>query len=115
MNRSFLCTVIAAVASMLFLGSEVFAQKDAPRFEIGGQFSLLSVNTPSSQDEAFGLGVGKVNDPGFGARFTYNATNEIAFEAEGNFFPERNFEPEGSFGAGTNLVPSGQIYQGQFG
>lgn len=115
MKQPFLFTVIAALASMLFIGSEGVAQKDAPRFEIGGQFSLLSVNTPTSQDEAFGFGVGKVKDPGFGARFTYNATNEIAFEAEGNFFLERNFKPEGSFGAGTNNVPGGQIYQGQFG
>ena len=105
---------LAAFASILFLGSEVLAQKDAPRLEIGGQFSLLSVNTPTSQDEVFGFGVGKVTDPGFGARFTYNATNEIAFEAVGNFFPERTFAPEGSFGGG-NTVPGGQIYQVQFG
>ena len=96
MKQTLLCTVIAAVASMLFLGSEVLAQKDAPRFEIGGQFSLMSINKPTSQYDEYFLDSRYVNEPGFGGRFTYNVTNEIAFEAEGRFFPERSIELFGS-------------------
>jgi hypothetical protein len=107
MKQPFLCTIIAALASLLFIASEVLAQGDAPRFEIGGQFSLLPLNKPSSQFEDFeGFVSGQVTEPGFGARFTYNATNNIALEAEGNFFPGRYKDFD---------VPSGQIYQGQFG
>jgi len=109
-------TIIAALASLLFIGSEARAQRDVPRFEIGGQFSLLSLNRPSSQDDDFVSG--HVADPGFGARFTYNVTKNVALEAEGNFFPGRNFDSEGSFVARLNGdvgVPFGHIYQGQFG
>jgi hypothetical protein len=115
MKQPSLCTIIAVLASLLLIGSEVLAQGDAPRFEIGGQFSLLSLNKPSSQSDEFVSGHA---DPGFGARFTYNVTNNIAFEAEGNFFPGRNFDSEGSFFSRPNNdigVPSGKIYQGQFG
>ncbi|MDT5063839.1 MAG: hypothetical protein QOH63_4298 [Acidobacteriota bacterium] len=104
MKKPFLYTIIAALASLLFIGSDALAQGDAPRFEIGGQFPLLSLNKPSSQWEDFVLG--HVAVPGFGARFTYNVTNNIALEAEGNFFPGRYDD----FG-----IPGGQIYQGQFG
>jgi hypothetical protein len=108
--------IIAALASLLFMGNEALAQGDAPRFEIGGQFSLLTLNKPSSQGDE--LVSGQVTDPGFGARFTYNVTNHIALEAEGNFFPGRNFHSEGSFFTRLNDdsgVPGGHIYQGQFG
>lgn len=107
MKQPFLCTIIAALASLFFISSEVLAQGDAPRFEIGGQFSLLPLNKPSSQFDDFEDYVsGQVTEPGFGARFTYNVTNNIALEAEGNFFPGRYQDFD---------IPSGQIYQGQFG
>lgn len=104
MKQPFLGTIVAALAALLFVGSEVLAQGEVPRFEIGAQFSLLSLSKPSSQWEDFVSR--RVAEPGFGARFTYNVTNNIALEAEGNFFPGRNDD----FG-----VPGGQIYQGQFG
>jgi hypothetical protein len=104
MKQPFLCTIIAVLALLFFIGSEVFAQGDTPRFELGGQFSLLSLNKPSSQFEDFVSG--HIVKPGLGARFTYNVTNALALEAEGNFFPERNKD----FG-----VPGGQLYQWQFG
>lgn len=118
-------TIFAALASLLFIiGSEARAQKDVPRFEIGGQFSLLSLNSPSSQDslglsdyfdnpcQQFDLVCARV-EPGFGARFTYNLTKHIALEAEGNFFPGRPLEEFGAFSPGG--IPAGHIYQGQFG
>lgn len=116
MKRPFLRTIVAALAPLLFLGGEARAQEDAPRFEIGGQFSLLKRNNPTAQlDDLFPSR--NVAEPGFGARFTYNVTNNIALEAEGNFFPGR-YEAAGSFSPGPfedTDVPSGHIYQGRFG
>ena len=116
MKQHFLCTIVAAITSLLFISSESLAQEAVPRFEIGGQFSLLNRDNPSAQLDDF-IPPRNVAEPGFGARFTYNVTNNIALEAEGNFFPGR-FVAEGSFSTGpfedTN-VPSGHIYQGQFG
>ena len=108
-----LLLTVAVLASLLFSNTKALAQSDdAPRFELGAQFTLLSRNRPSTQiEEVFQFfGVDelpkRVSRPGFGGRFTYNLTNSIAFEAEGNFFPER----ERVFG-----VPDGSIIQCQFG
>lgn len=107
MKQSFLRTIIANLALLLLVGGEVLAQDNAPRFEIGGQFTLLPLNKPTTQFDDFeGSDSGEVTEPGFGARFTYNVTNHVALEAEGNFFPGRYQYSD---------VPSGQIYQGQFG
>jgi hypothetical protein len=132
MKQPSLCTVIAALASVLFVGSEVLAQRDVPRFEIGGQFSLLSFDSPSSQNSLnnaldnpcvqLNL-VGDVKacarvEPGFGVRFTSNLTNHIALDGEGNFFPGIPLEALDTFLPGRKTVigvPGGHIYQGQFG
>ena len=110
MKQRSLCTIIAALASLLLIGSEARAQRDVPRFEIGVQFSLLNLDRPRSQIGDFVLQPGDFSgygaESGFGARFTYNVTNHIALEAEGNFFTRQIND----FG-----VPGGQIYQGQFG
>jgi len=105
--------IIAVIAALFLDGGEVLAQQNTPRFELGAQFSLLSRNRPSSQFEDFSIFDDfddffprRVNKPGVGARFTYNQTKNIAFEAEVNFFPERH-EVSG--------VPDGHIFQGQFG
>jgi hypothetical protein len=46
------------------------------------------------------------SEPGFGGRFTFNLTDEVALEAEGNFFiRDVNDLPN----------PSGHRFQGQFG
>src|SRR5215217_6551181 len=54
------------------------------RFEIGAQFTSLFVepgNTP------FSATAPRVHiEPGFGARFTFNLTESVAFEAEGNYY-----------------------------
>jgi len=112
MKKPQLLTIVAILAALLFSGTAVLAQEDVPRYEVGGQFSLLSRNRPTVQeeeifqlvdDEFFPRHVAK---PGVGARFTYNLTNKIAFEAEGNFFPKR----KEIFG-----IPGGRIIQCQFG
>jgi len=124
MRQPLLRTMLPALAFLLLIGSEAPAQNDVPRYEIGGQFSLLSLNSPSSQDSIglkdyfdnpcveFDLKCVRV-EPGFGARFTYNLTSRIALEAEGNFFPGRPLNKFGAFTTGG--VPAGHIYQAQFG
>jgi hypothetical protein len=115
MKQPLIFALLAVLASLLFVG-EVRAQGDVPRFEIGGQFSLIIRNKPTAQGDEFVSKQATV--PGFGARFTYNVTNEIAFEAEGNIFPGRDFFDQGSFFTRPDDergFPSGRIYQGQFG
>lgn len=104
MKRLFLFTLFTLTSS-LFISNEVRAQDKAPRFEVGGQFSLLAPRKPAFQFDSFIEEPYKV-EPGFGGRFTYNFTNEIAFDAEGNFFPGRYEFLD---------APSGHILQGQFG
>ena len=116
MMRSLLYTVMVALTLLLLVCSDALAQENVARFEIGGQFTLISRSTPTSLLDFFSQIPPHVNKPGFGGRFTCNFTNNIAFEAEGNFFPRRN---ETSFlfpGQREEFgVPGGSIYQAQFG
>ena len=73
------------------------------RFEVGVQFTSLFVKTSNSQGALFFPIIH--TEPGFGGRVTFNLTESIAFEAEGNYFTREQFSlPEG-----------GKMYQGQFG
>jgi hypothetical protein len=72
------------------------------RYEIGVQFSSLLV-TPGSLP-SFTL-PRKHSEPGFGGRFTFNLTEYLALEAEGDYFTREQFTfPQG-----------GHMLQGQFG
>jgi hypothetical protein len=78
-------------------------QERTRRFEVGAQFTSLFVKPPESIG-ARGL-FPSHTEPGFGGRFTFNLTENIAFEAEGNYFTRVLFPfPQG-----------GHMYQGQFG
>lgn len=72
------------------------------RFEVGAQFSSLIVN-PTSNFFSPTL-ERKHAEPGFGGRFTFNLTEWIALEAEGNYFTREQFFRQG-----------GHMFQGQFG
>lgn len=73
------------------------------RFEVGVQFTSLFVDPSNSQGSLFFPRVHV--EPGLGGRVTFNLTESIAFEAEGNYFTREQFSfPEG-----------GKMYQGQFG
>jgi hypothetical protein len=79
-------------------------QERIKRFEVGMQFTSLFVNpqlTAQISNVSF-----EHTEPGFGTRFTFNLTDNIAFEAEGNYFTRllRFSFPQG-----------GHIFQGQFG
>lgn len=112
LTKQSLLYVVITLAALLFINTNALAQdENVPRFEIGGQFSALSLrkptplfNSPTIVPDDFM----RDNRYGFGARFTYNVTDSVAFEAEGNFFPDRDEFRDLS-------VPGGDMYQAQFG
>jgi len=79
------------------------AEKRTKRFEVGAQFTSLFVDPSNSQGSLF---IPRIHtEPGVGGRVTFNLTESIAFEAEGNYYPREQFSfPEG-----------GTMFQGQFG
>jgi hypothetical protein len=109
--------VMTAIALLLLISSrEIQAQSpraDGPRFEAGGQFSLLNnsvsdvsatsvqcVTTPCPPILSFSNS--RKSQPGFGGRFGYNLTNNFALETELNFFPKADsFSQPGVFNDGT--------------
>jgi hypothetical protein len=103
-----------AMFILLLANSAALAQEDVPKFEVGARFSLLSLQRPSQIVKhpidpgavGVGPGAGSRTESGFGGRFTYNLTSNLAFEAEGNLFPRSEV------GRG---MPGGRIFQGQFG
>jgi hypothetical protein len=84
------------------------APQETPRYEVGLQFTSLSVDPPTA---ICNLCLAAIDnrihtEPGFGGRFTFNLTDNIAFEAEGNYFTrDRIGFPD----------PSGHMFQAQFG
>lgn len=82
-------------------------QERTPRFEVGAQFTSLFVDPPASVPVGLSIGGDRVHvEPGFGGRFTFNLTENIAFEAEGNYYTRELFGLPN---------PSGHIFQAQFG
>lgn len=80
MKTRALFTFNALILALLVLGRGASAQEhDAPKVEIGVQYTSLSVNLP-------GFG-GTENAVGVGGRVTYNLTDYFAVEAEGNLLP----------------------------
>jgi outer membrane protein with beta-barrel domain len=66
------------------------AQSDEKRFEVGGQFSILQVETLFVNRPGFGFTLSENQDHvfGFGGRAGYNFSKYFALEGEVNFFPE---------------------------
>jgi hypothetical protein len=104
-RRFFFRSAVLALASLLLAGDEALAQEEyATRYEVGVQFSLLARHNSETRFSPFSER--RENDHGFGGRFTYNVTKNIAFEAEVNSFP----------GELRDLhMPAGRFLQGQFG
>ncbi|HXQ71110.1 MAG TPA: hypothetical protein VN844_11510 [Pyrinomonadaceae bacterium] len=73
------------------------------RFEVGAQFTSLFVKPSNSRGALTDPRIH--TEPGFGGRVTFNLTESIAFEAEGNYFTREQF----------SFPESGQLFQGQFG
>jgi hypothetical protein len=99
MKTRALFTHAAFVLALLACAPPARAQeRDAPKVEIGVQYTSLSINhTPAGGTE---------NAVGFGARATYNFNDYFAVEAEGNVYPG---------GAQSRPVTGGASQQAQFG
>lgn len=91
----------------------VAGHEKTPRFEVGAQFTSLSADTPSAVPQSGLIQSDDVihTEPGLGGRFTFNLTDNIALEAEGNFYTR---DLTDSF-LTTLPNPSGHMFQGQFG
>lgn len=110
MRNNSLLIVIVAVSALFVNSQNVHAQSpgaDEKKFEVGAQFSVLHsaisqgtftgivcVTTPCP---SFVISNSRELQPGFGGRFGYNLTSNLAVEAEMNFFP----------GADSFTVPEG--------
>jgi len=73
------------------------------RFEVGAQFTSLFVRPSNTNFSA--TAPREHTEPGFGGRFTFNLTENIAFEAEGNYYTRGRL----------TLFEGGHMFQGQFG
>ncbi|HYP00352.1 MAG TPA: outer membrane beta-barrel protein [Pyrinomonadaceae bacterium] len=97
MNKQHGCAAALVFLCLFFADAAVRAQAtDAPKVEVGVQFTSLTMSEIRSTTE-----------PGVGARVTYNLTDNVALEAQFDFFPGTN-----RFRGFRN---SGQITQGLFG
>ena len=86
------------IITLLILTAGTVRTQSVSKVEVGPQITTLTVFPPG--------GFGDNTEPGFGARFSFNFNDKIAFDAEGNFFPNKNvFQGLGE----------GRAVQGQFG
>jgi hypothetical protein len=83
------------MACLLIGGRANAQQRDAPKIEIGGQFTTFERREPTE------FGTFSTNQTGVGGRFSYNVTDYFGLEGEVNVFPQRSFH--------------GRMTQGQFG
>jgi len=87
------------------------------RFEVGAQFSSLVLRPPAS---GFGFPFGPTGadgsqaEAGGGARIGFNATDDLAFEIEGNFYPRRRFGIDTAVGGYPSQVQLGVKYGRRF-
>jgi hypothetical protein len=89
MNSKTGCAAALVLLCLFSAAGEVRAQSaDTLRFEVGAQFSSLTIN--NFPDETL---------PGFGGRFTINLNDNFALEAETNYYPkERRFRTNNNGG-----------------
>ena len=80
------------------------------RFEVGVQFSSLVLRPPS-----FGFGGPDASaEAGGGLRFGFNATDDLAFEVEGNFYPRHRFGTDTAVGGYPSQAQVGVKYGRRF-
>jgi hypothetical protein len=98
MNKKTGCLAVAILLCLFFGSGAILSAQtiETPRFEVGAQFSSLTLaNRPSD------------TKPGFGGRFTINLNEHVAVEAETNFYPTESTFPTEETG--------GRAVQGLFG
>src|SRR5688572_8797499 len=79
------------------------AQERSKRFEVGAQFTSLFVQPTEVRGSP--ILPRQHTEPGFGARITFNLTENVALEAEGNYYTRQQFP----------FTQGGHMFQGQFG
>jgi hypothetical protein len=90
--------LLTASALLLFPAAARAQKQDAPKFEVGAEFSSLSLRSPDfagTQDAAGG-----------GARFTYNMTDSFALEAAAYSYRRLRF-PDSAVGGNPAQVQFG--------
>lgn len=106
LKKQLLIATIALLFLFLHSPNTPAQSTETPKFEVGAQFSLLSLdNDPSPADSSF---IGRRTEPGFGGRFAYNLKNYLAVESELNFFPR-------SYKGFVTPLGGGRVTQGLFG
>jgi hypothetical protein len=109
-----LLLLLTAIMIAFSLHTPQAQAQDEKKLEVGGQFSLLRVETLTADSTGIvcvttpcptiAFSHGNETELGFGPRIGYNATSYLTLEAEGNFFPrDRDLEGgrkvQGLFGA----------------
>jgi hypothetical protein len=82
------------------------------RYEVGIQFSSLVLRQPANGFGFFDDGADA--EAGGGARLGFNATDDLAFEIEGNFYPRRRFGINTAVGGYPGQVQAGVKYGRRF-
>ena len=85
----------------------------ARRFEVGTQFSSLMLRPPATGFSGF-VDERSNAEAGGGLRFGVNATERLAFEVEGNFYPRRRFGIDTAIGGYPAQVQAGVKYGRRF-
>ncbi|MFL6331791.1 MAG: outer membrane beta-barrel protein [Pyrinomonadaceae bacterium] len=81
--------MVAALLFLCVLGRTARAQEDAPKFEVGAQFSSIAVDDDPSNNSICNA-CDEFVYKGVGGRFTYNVNDHFAVETEVNFFLDEN-------------------------
>ena len=105
MNKQHGCAAALVFLCLFFASADARAQaKDAPKVEVGVQFTSLTLEDSFNRTE-----------PGFGGRITYNVTNNVALEAQFDFFPDsdrfRGFRTGGRIAQGLFGVKAGKRFE----
>jgi hypothetical protein len=95
MFKRVLILAAGVLASLTGCGQAHAQQRDAPKVEIGGQFTTLELRAPEFSFPP------SASEPGVGGRAGYNVTDYFGVEAEFNVLPRR--------------AVFGRMMQGQFG
>lgn len=105
MNKQPGCAAVVILLCLFFAFDEARAQaKDAPKVELGVQFSSLTLEDSFNRTE-----------PGIGGRVTYNLTDNVALEAQFDLFPNgsrsRGFRNGGRIAQGLFGVKAGKRFE----
>jgi len=78
----------AALVCLFALGGRAEAQTEAPKFEVGAQFTAIAIDDDPSNNTLCGDPCDTFVYKGAGGRFTYNLNDSFAVETGVNFFNE---------------------------